>query len=56
MTASQRAGDTAQWLPFATVEMLQYEQWLGETRYCQTVSGAWESPDSLTTLLQKALN
>ena len=50
------AGDTAQWVPFATVEMLQYEQWLGETRYCQTVSGAWESPDSLTTLLQNALN
>ncbi|HET7111164.1 MAG TPA: hypothetical protein VFI41_09835 [Gemmatimonadales bacterium] len=56
MTASQRAGDTAQWLPFATVEMPQYEQCLGAIRWCQTVSGAWESPDSLTTLLQKALN
>lgn len=54
--ASRRAGDTAQWVPFATVEMPQYEQWLRETRHCQTVSGAWESSDSLTTLLRQALN
>ena len=49
-------GDTAQWVPFATVEGTTYEQWLGETGYCQTVSGAWNAADSLTTLLQRALD
>lgn len=48
-------GDTAQWTPFATVEGTQYEQWLGETRYCQTIAGAWNTSDSLTALLQKRL-
>jgi hypothetical protein len=41
---------------FATVEGTTYEQWLGETRYCQTLSGAWNTSDSLTTLLQRALD
>jgi hypothetical protein len=49
-------GDTAQWVPFATVEGTTYEQWLGETRYCQTLSGAWNTSDSLTTLLQRELD
>ena len=49
-------GDTAQWVPFATVETSQYEQWLGETRFCQTLSGAWDTSDSLTIRLQKALD
>jgi len=48
-------GDTAQWVPFATVETSKYEQWLGETRFCQTLSGAWNTADSLTTRLQRAL-
>jgi hypothetical protein len=48
-------GDSAQWMPFATVEGTTYEQWLGETRYCQPVSGGWNAADSLTTLLQRAL-
>jgi hypothetical protein len=43
-------------VPFATVELLQYEQWLGETRFCQTLSGAWNTSDSLTTLLQRKLD
>jgi hypothetical protein len=49
-------GDTARWVPFATIESSRYEQWLGETRYCQTLSGVWNSSDSLTTLLQTALH
>jgi hypothetical protein len=49
-------GDTAQWVPFATVETSKYEQWLGETRFCQTLSGAWNTADSLTTRLQRALD
>ncbi len=49
-------GDSAQWVPFATVEGIQYEQWLGETRYCQTIAGAWNTSDSLTALLQQTLH
>ena len=48
-------GDAAQWVPFATLEMSEYEQWLGETRFCQTLAGAWNTSDSLTTLLQRAV-
>jgi len=43
-------------VPFATVETSKYEQWLGETRFCRTLSGAWNTADSLTTRLQKALD
>jgi hypothetical protein len=51
-----RAGaDTAQWVPFATVETSKYEQWLGETRFCQPLSGSWDDSDSLTTRLQQEL-
>ena len=49
-------GESGQWVPFATVETSKYEQWLGETRFCQTLSGAWNTADSLTTRLQKALD
>ncbi len=49
-------GDTARWVPFATVETSKYEQWLGETRFCQTLSGAWNTSDSLTTRLQRVLD
>lgn len=49
------AGVTAQWAPFATVETSRYEQWLGETRFCQTLSGEWNTADSLTTRLQGIL-
>jgi len=48
--------DTVPWVPFATVEGTQYEQWIGETSYCQTLSGTWNDSDSLTTLLQKAID
>lgn len=52
----RRSGsDSARWVPFATVEGITYEQWLGETGYCQTVAGAWNSADSLTRLLQEKL-
>jgi hypothetical protein len=43
-------------VPFATVETSEYEQWLGETRFCQTLSGAWNTSDSLTTRLQRVLD
>lgn len=48
--------DTAQWVPFATVEGNQYEQWIGQTHYCETIAGAWNASDSLTALLQQALD
>jgi hypothetical protein len=49
-------GQTAPWVPFATVETSRYEQWLGDTRFCQTVSGAWDTADSLTVRLQEAMD
>lgn len=49
-------GDSAPWTPFATVETSKYELWLGETTFCQTLSGAWNTSDSLTRRLQSALD
>lgn len=49
------ATDTTPWTEFSTVETSRYEQWLGETRYCQIIAGVWNKDDSVTVRLQKAI-
>ena len=42
----------AEWIPFATIKMSDYEQWIGDTSWCQESEVTWDKVDDLSSLLQ----
>lgn len=49
-----KGGDTAEWVPFATIKTSGYEQWIGAQAvgYCQNSSVVWDNVGDLSSTLQ----
>ena len=52
---TQEAGQ-AEWTPFVTIKMSDYEQYIGETTYCQRPGTVWDAAGDLATALQSRLD
>jgi hypothetical protein len=53
---TQEAGQ-AEWTPFVTIKMSDYEQYVGETTYCQRPGTVWDAGHGdLATVLQSRLD
>jgi len=52
---AQEAGN-AEWTTFVTIKTSGYEQYIGETSYCQRPSVSWDTEGDLATSLQSRLD
>jgi hypothetical protein len=52
---AEEAGN-AEWTPFVTIKTSGYEQYIGETSYCQRSSVIWDTEGDLATSLQSRLD